>query len=140
MLKFFGIYSHRPADYAPFMLENLDSVSSVHGWVLGRVPRVLEDEELFLFETLRLYQYTHHGISIHQNCYHVLVDNLSYVMTLRATGTTPWTTWLREQCKRCASGNKNVEQAIQDRQRYDHNQQRKTQKLQEIPHATKSQR
>ena len=77
MVKFFGIYSHRPADYSPFMLENLDSVSSAYGWVLGRAPRVLHDDELLLFKTLRLYEYTELGISVDQNYYHVLVNNLS---------------------------------------------------------------
>ena len=132
MQKFFGIYSHRPADYSPFMLENLDSVSSAYGWVLGRIPRVLNDDELCLFKTLRLYRYTSHGISIDQNCYHALVDNLSYVM--RCEPQEPSLDNLVEKAMQAMrQRHQNVEQAIQDKQHYDYNQQRKKEKLQEIP-------
>ena len=132
MVKFFGIYSHRPADYSPFMLENLDSVSSAYGWALGRIPRVLDDDELLLFRTLRLYGYTEQGISIDQNCYHALVDNLSYVM--RCEPQEPSLDNLVERSMQALrQRQQDVEQVKQDRQRHDHNQQRKKQKLQEIP-------
>ena len=132
MVKFFGIYSHRPADYSPFMLENLDSVSSAYSWVLGRAPRVLHDDELLLFKTLRLYEYTELGISVDQNYYHVLVNNLSYVMRCEPQ-EPPLDNLVERSMQALRQRQQGVEQAKQDRQRYEHNQQRKKQKLPEIP-------